>query len=46
MTNEEFETVIRSFRTIKIPIPDGLTAELYQTFREDLQLILLKLVKK
>ena len=46
VTSTEIKTMIKNITKNKSPGPDGFTGEFYQTFREELMPILLKLFPK
>ena len=46
VTNTEIKTVTRNLPQNKSPGPDGFTTKLYQTYKKELLLILIKLFQK
>lgn len=46
ITSTEIENVVKKIPTNKSPWPDGFRAEFYQTFKEELKIIFLKLFQK
>ena len=46
ITSTEMEAVVKKLPKNKIPGPDGFTGDFYQTFRDELMTILLKLFQK
>ena len=46
ITRNETEDIIKTLPTTECPRPDGFTGEFYQTYKEELVPILLKLFQK
>ena len=46
ITADKIEAVIKNLPTHKSPCPDGFIGDLYQTFKEELTPVLLKLFQK
>ena len=44
--NKEIKAIVKIFPTKKIPESDGFTGEFYQTFKEDLRSIFLRVFQK
>ena len=46
ITSNEIETIIKNLPTNESAVPDGFTGKFYQTFREEVTPVLLKLFQK
>ena len=46
ITSNKIEAVIKNYQRTKPPKPDGFTLEFYQTYREDVKPILIKVFQK